>query len=63
MKYNYTINGSGNKKIQSFVYSSRKLAEQAWIDAGKPQMRGSSVWITQHSSDFIKTIRTITLAK
>jgi len=42
------------------IYNSIEEALQAWIDAGCPRQRGSSVWITEH--DGIETVRTITIA-
>lgn len=43
-------------------------ARQAWINAGKPQSAGSSVWISEHDTDtkdapgLCVTVRTITLS-
>jgi hypothetical protein len=57
----YTINGTGNgnSEIENTFFRSLEAARQAWIDAGSPTTRGSSVWVTEHNG--AETVRTITI--
>ena len=46
----YTINGTGNEAIENVTYPALSEAIAAWDVAGKPTMRGSSVWVTTHDT-------------
>ncbi len=50
------------------TFDTIREARQAWIDAGRPQSAGNSVWVSEHDTNtkgvpgLCVTVRTITLS-
>lgn len=55
----FTVNGAG-EKLES-TWNSFDDAKAAWVAAGSPREKGSTVWVSEYNPSTCEHIKTVTI--